>query len=376
MAIKKILMAASNAWNSVFQVGSHHLAREFLKMGYEVAFISDPISPFHLLGGSGLRERLELYRSGGIRKENLWAYTPATILPPHNKPLLRSEWIYRHWHQLTIPSVVKKAEQNGFGEVDILYFDTPIQSFWLKHIRARKTVYRMVDCNAGFKKTTAAQLKLEQELIDHVDLVVCSAKTLVDSIQGNPKRVELLPNGVPLAHFSKPGKIPPEYANIPKPIAIYVGAIEYWFDFSLIAQLAKELPQVSFVSIGPVKQNSLPRLKNLHFLGSRPYSEVPNYLQFADVGLIPFDVKNYPDLIHNVNPLKLYEYMASGLPVVATRWKELENIESPAFLCQDCEEFKTNLLRALQSKNADLVRRYVATLDWSTRAQQLIAALF
>ncbi|MBX7066584.1 MAG: glycosyltransferase [Parachlamydiales bacterium] len=368
----KILMAASNAWNSVFQVGSHHLAREFLKMGHEVAFISDPISPLHLLGGSQLKERFELYQNGGLRDQNLWAYVPATLLPPTNKPFLRSEWVYRYWHQYTFPSVVKKAKANGFGEVDILYFDSPIQSFWLKEIHSRKTVYRMADHAAGFKKATPAHLKLEKELIENVDLVVCTAKNLIDSIQGNPKRVEHLPNGVPLAHFSKPGKMPPEYTLISRPIVLYVGAIEYWFDFELVKKLAKELPQISFVFIGPVKQNRLPPMKNIHFLGPRPYAEIPNYMQCANVGWIPFDVKNYPDLIHNVNPLKLYEYMASGLPVVSTRWKELENIDSPAYLCDGPEEFKTNLLRALNAKHGPVERRFAAGLDWSSRAQQLI----
>jgi hypothetical protein len=60
-------MACSNPWNSVFQVGSHHLAREFLKLGYEVAFISDPISPFHLLNSTGLKARFELCSVNIIR---------------------------------------------------------------------------------------------------------------------------------------------------------------------------------------------------------------------------------------------------------------------------------------------------------------------
>lgn len=373
MTSKKILMACSNSWTSVFQVGSHHLAREFVKLGYEVAYISDPISPLHLLGSEGFKERFRMYRSGGIRQDGLWTYVPATILPPHSKPLLRSEWVHRNWHQMTFPSVARKARENGFGEVDILYFDTAIQSFWLNEIKARKSVFRIADQNAGFKKSTPAFLQMEKELIEKVDLVVCTAKTLVDSVKG--PRVEHLPNGVPLAHFSKPGKLPVEFQNIPKPIALYVGAIDYWFDYAVIKKLAEELPQVSFVLIGPAKQNPFQGISNIHVLGPRPYSEIPNYLQFADVGLIPFDVKNYPDLIHNVNPLKLYEYMASGLPVVATRWQELENINSPAFLCSTAEEFKTHLLQALQNPNPTLYRSYAENLDWSSRAKYIVDAL-
>lgn len=364
-------MACSNSWTSVFQVGSHHLAREFLKLGYEVAFISDPISPFHLLNGASLEERFQLYRSGGTWEDRLWAYVPGTFIPPHSKPMLRSEWVYRHWHLMTFPSVVGKAKENGFGEVDILYFDTAVQSFWLKEIRARKTVFRIADQNAGFKKSTSAFIKLEKELIEKVDLVVCTAKTLVESVKGSKH----LPNGVPLAHFAKKGEIPPEYLTLSKPIALYVGAIDYWFDYALVKKLALELPHVSFVLIGPAKENHFQSIPNIHLLGPRPYSDIPNYLQHANVGLIPFDVKNYPDLIHSVNPLKLYEYMASGLPVVATRWQELENIGSPALLCGTAEEFKAGILEALQRPAPNLYRGYAAKLDWSCRAKELMELL-
>lgn len=362
-------MATSNSWNSVFQVGSHHLAREFLKMGYNVAFISDPISPFHLFTNS-FKERFDLYRSGGFHKNNLWSYVPATLVPPHNKPFLCTQWVHNNWQRLTLPSVVGKAKHNGFGEVDMLYLDTPLQSFWLNKIKASKTVYRMADQNSGFKKATTAQIEMEQKLIQNVDLVVCTAKTLADSIQGKAKKVHHLPNGVHLAHFKKAGTKPPEYQKIPSPIAIYVGALEYWFDFELAESLAKEMPHISFVFIGPVK-NKTPTLKNIHFLGPRPYSEIPSYLQFADVGLILFDVNRYPELIHHVNPLKLYEYIASGLPVVATRWRELENINSPALLSVSCEEFKANVLKALQTKDFE-PDPFTDTLDWSKKAAQLI----
>ena len=269
---------------------------------------------------------------------------------------------------MTFPSVVRKARENGFGEVDILYFDTAIQSFWLKAIRARKTVFRIADQNAGFKKATLALLKLQHELIENVDLVVCTAKTLVESVKGSKH----LPNGVPLAHFAKKGEIPPEYQNLRKPIALYVGAIDYWFDYALVKRLALDLPHVSFVLIGPTKENLFQNIPNIHLLGPRSYSDIPNYLQHANVGLIPFDVESYPDLIHSVNPLKLYEYMASGLPVVATRWQELENIGSPALLCSTPEEFKANLLAALKQPKSNLYRDYAKGMDWSCRAKQLI----
>jgi len=376
MAPKKILMVCSNSWTSLFQVGSHHLAREFVKLGYEVGYVSDPISPLHLLGSVGLKERYEIYKAGGIRDNGVWTYVPGTLIPPNNKPLLRSEWVHRHWHQMTYPNVVQKVIQQGFGEVDILYFDTAIHSFWIDQIRARKTVFRVADHNAGFKKSTPALLQMEKELIQKVDLVVCTAKSLMEEVAPQTPRVAHLPNGVRMSHFSQENSVPKEYTNIPKPIAVYVGAIEYWFNYALVKKMALELPHVSFVLIGPAKENPFKELKNVYLLGPRSYSEVPDYLKHADVGMIPFDVENHPDLIHNVNPLKLYEYMACGLPVVSTRWRELETIDSPALLCRSADEFKEGILAALREpQSKQFYQNYAAKQDWSTRGKQLIELL-
>ncbi len=364
-------MACSNYWTSVFQVGSHHLAREFLKLGYEIAFISDPISPLHLLASRHFKDRFAIYRNDGIQEDSLWSYVPATLLPPYHLPLLQSEWVHRHWHQWTFPSVVKKVKQRGFQEVDILYFDTAIQSFWLDHIEAKRSVFRIADYNLGFKKFSPALKKLEEELIERVDIAVCTAKNLQKLI---PK-AKHLPNGVPIEHFSKQPAIPAEYSSIPKPIALYVGAIEEWFHFDLLKELSQTLPEVSFVLIGPIKKNPFEDYQNIHVLGPRSYCNIPAYMAHANVGLIPFDVENFPELIHNVNPLKLYEYMACGLPVVATHWQELEAIQSPAFLCKTANEFKNAIQSALANPDSSPHRNYAKQHDWSIRAKLLIELL-
>ena len=363
-------MACSNPWNSVFQVGSHHLAHQLLHMGYEVAFISDPISPLHLARGKELKKRLQLYAQPSSKQEPLWAYVPGALFTPHNAPLLRSRWLYKHWHQLTFPSLIKKARAHGFQEVDILYFDSPLQSFWLNTLSFRKSVFRVPDRNAGFQHIPPAFLQQEQELIQKVDVVLSSAKTLSEEIPGSIH----FPNGVNLGHFSKPRKEPEEYKTIPRPIAVYVGAMEYWFDAALLKQLASAFPAVSFVLIGPMKKNPFQAFSNIYAFGPKEYASIPGYLQHAQVGIIPFDVKGYAKLIDAVNPLKLYEYMASSLPVVATRWKELEYLNSPAYLADSFEEFERALEKALAFPPQS-VREYVEKQDWSFRAKELIELL-
>lgn len=384
MPHRRVLMATVNQWHSPFQVGSHHLARGFVQAGWEVGFVSEPISPWHLLGGNAeeFRERYRLYRSGGTRESTgtPWTYVPGALFTPHNKPLLNHAWIAERWAQLTCPDLVRRLEQEGFGEVDVLYCDSVVHQGWLKNIRAQKSVYRIADALSGFKKTTTATLQLEQTLARSVDLVVYAARSLEEYVKHlRPQSMAYLPNAVNFAHFNTgPYVCPRDYAGIPAPIAVYVGAMDVWFDYRLMNEVVARLPDVSFVLIGPdemARQKLRPR-PNLHLLGRRPYREVPAYLHHAQVGLIPFDAVNHAKLVNSIHPLKLYEYAACGLPIVATEWEELAYLKSPAQLCRGTEDFVRAIEQALSSRlERATLQAYAAAHDWGARVATLLEHL-
>jgi len=374
-------MACANHWTSPFQVGSHHIAKGFANAGYQVAFISDPISPLHILNGisDALRDRFSIYQEGGIwdYQNKIWTYIPAALATPHNKPILRSEWIHNNWYKLTWPNVFKVVAKNGFEKVDTLYFDSINQAFWLDVIPHDKSIFRIADKNTGFSKTTSATIKQEEKLAQQVDLVVYSAKSLESYVQSlHPKNTMFLPNGVNFEHFANGSKtLPVEYQNIKKPIAVYVGAMDVWFDYELVNYAARELPQVSFVLIGPDKlaRQRLADLPNIHLLGSRDYSELPAYLHNADVGIIPFDIKDHAELIAHINPLKLYEYMACNLPVVSVHWEELELLKTPAILVNSYKAFVKAIKESIQiPKSIECYQKYAHKHDWKERVRILL----
>ncbi|CAE6801669.1 glycosyltransferase family protein [Nitrospira defluvii] len=384
MPRRRVLMATVNQWHSPFQVGSHHLARGFAEAGWEVGFVSEPISPWHLLGGNAeeFKDRYHLYRSGGARvvPGKVWAYVPGALFTPHNKPVLNQPWIAEQWSRLTMPNLVGTLRQQGFGEVDVLYCDSVVHQGWLKHIRAGKSVYRIADALSGFAKTTPAIVQLERMVARSVDLVVYAAHSLEGYVKAlRPTSMAYLPNAVNYAHFSAATReCPQDYSGIPRPIAVYVGAMDVWFDYRLMDEVLDRLPHVSFVLIGPdelARQRLRPR-PNLHLLGRRPYADVPAYLQHADVGLIPFDVVNHAELVNSIHPLKLYEYAACGLPIVATEWEELTHLKSPAQLCRGTEAFSRAIEQALASPPArTALQAYAADHDWSARVSSLLKAL-
>jgi glycosyltransferase involved in cell wall biosynthesis len=383
MGRPKLLMACANYWQSPLQVGSHHLARGFVASGWDVAFISDPISPFHLLQGlrPELRDRFTSHWRGGTTElaGRLWSYVPATLLSPHNKLLLRSEWVHRNWASLSRPNVAEVVRARGFGEVDLLYFDSLNQNFWLDRVVRRRSVFRVADRHSGFRKVTPAMQRLERELATSVDAVVYAAGTLRRYVEDLGARESFhLPNGVDFAHFERLRPKPADLEPCSGPIAIYIGAMDEWFDFALMDAAVERLPQISFVLIGPehLARSRLRPAPNLHLLGRRPYAQLPAYLQHARVGLIPFDVAGHPELIHNVNPLKLYEYLAAGLPVVAAEWEELAALKSPAHLCRSRDEFVAAIARAV-SEPGDRKRyqEYARGAGWENRVKDLIRHL-
>ena len=226
---KKILMACCNYWNSPFQVGSHHIANGFLELGWEVAFISDPISPLHLLNGVSdeLKEGYKIYYSNGVRYCNnrLWTYVGGALCTPHNKPILKSKWLYKNWFKFTYPNIISEVKKQGFGEVDLLYLDSITQFFWLDNIKYKKAIFRIADKNVGFAKFSDNARIIEREIAQKVNIVLYTARNLKDYVLDmEPRETLYFPNGVNFDHFANGSKeMPCDMKNIPKPIAIYRG---------------------------------------------------------------------------------------------------------------------------------------------------------
>lgn len=374
-------MGCTNYWGSPYQVGSHHLARKFVAEGWKVFFISEPISPFHVMTWqkTDFRERMELYMSGGkyFFDRNLWAYVPASLLSPNNKPILKTKTVQQNWYKLMFPSVNSIVKQMGGREFDLIYLDSSKQAFWLKTLDYKKSVFRIADNQSGFKQFTTEMKLHEREIASSVDLVVYTARTLERYVEEfQPRNTLYLPNGVDFSHFQNSfHRQPPEFKDISKPIVIYVGAMQEWFDFRLINWSAKMLPEVAFVLIGPshYAKSRLRNLPNIHILGRRDYEDIPSYLSNADVGVIPFNVIEYPVLVNSVSPLKLFEYLACGLPVVSTAWEELKNLKAPITLADTNEQFIMGIKNALLEENdPSLYVSYARQQDWSNRVRMLL----
>ena len=371
--MKKIIICTANYYTSKYQVGSHNYARAFEKLGYEVAFLSVPISPLHFLfsKGDSLSERNHIYKKNGVKVGNIWHYVPKVYLAPQNKPILSSKYIFKNWYKFSKINILNLLKKNNFDNVDILWIESPLYQFMLNSINYKKSIFRIADYSKGFNSSWQLFYDIEVEIANSVDRIVYTGEKLYQLYSGDiidTSKMLYLPNGIDLdlVKISNKG-FPDEFTNIPKPRVVYIGMIDTWFDVDLLYNCAITLSSLSFILIGDsaIDLSKLKKLKNVYVLGSKPHSEISKYLSHSDIGIIPFKRNNFVDAI---NPIKLYEYAAFGLKVVTTKWKEIEKLSSCFSVCEDSNEFLNELLDS-KKKN---INKWLIRQDWKEKARKAI----
>jgi glycosyltransferase involved in cell wall biosynthesis len=378
----KAVWCTPHAYRSTGRLGAHHLAAQLARRGWDVLFLSNPVSPLHALKWRDIDVRLRLAQAmRSLRREpnGLATLLPMTVLPFAGRLGARSRWMLERWPDFTVPGLAHTLRRAGFDQPDLLALDGPVAAPLIDILMPKRSALRLLDRLAGFASTTPALLAAMADAARRVDLVTYSATDLADDAAAlKPRRSLHLANGADVGHFAEPRPPPVEYAEIPQPRAVYVGAMAEWFDFDLMALAAKARPDISFVLIGAadLAQRRLPNLPNLHVLGPRPWDTLPAYLQHAAIGLIPFDIRNHRDLVYGVNPLKLYEYAASGLPVVSVAWPELRRLNAPIALAETPDGFIASLDRMLASPPPpEALKAFAARHDWGAALDRLLAAL-
>lgn len=221
-------------------------------------------------------------------------------------------------------------------------------------------------------------------LTKEADLIIATAENLLSSIQKKRKDAVLCPNGVDFEHFSKAQKaltVPESLQTLLKknqPIIGYYGAMANWVDYELIKLLAQERKDYQILLIGhnydgSIDKSGILEFNNIHYLGSKPYQELPQYLSHIDVATIPFLIN---DITLATNPIKMYEYMAGGKPVVTTGLPECINLKE-ILSSINYQEFLSNIDLALELINSSqfasesIERAKLNT--WDIRAKQLIS---
>ncbi|HET9629668.1 MAG TPA: UDP-galactopyranose mutase [Novosphingobium sp.] len=202
-----------------------------------------------------------------------------------------------------------------------LWYYTPMMLPFSDHLAADCVVYDCMDELANFRFAPPDLLPNEQRLLDRADLVFTGGYSLYEAKRDRHPRVYPFPSSVDRAHFGSARSLaadPADQAALPRPRLGFYGVIDERIDLPLIAHVADARPDWSLVMVGPVVKISeadLPRRPNLHYLGSKDYAELPQYLAGWDVALMPFAMN---EATRFISPTKTPEYLAAGCPVVST----------------------------------------------------------
>jgi len=314
---------------------------------------------------------------GGLTNpwKNLHVLTPLVV------PLPSSPWAKAVNRRLLVHQIRSALAKVRTGPVQVWSF-TPDVSYLLGRFGEEKVLYYCVDDHASFTGYDRRQvLRDEEDLCRRADLVVTTSTALQEAKKAwNPNTI-LVPHGVDYEHFRKAVTnnlpTPPDIADIPHPRLGFFGLIRDWVDLDLLAEVARMRPDWHIVMIGDADSNvDLGRywpIPNIHFLGRKPYADLPAYCRHFDVGLIPFKIN---ELTRAVNPIKLREYLAAGLPVVSTPLPEVAEYEGQVRTAERADAFVACLAECLadQDPARPAARsRAMATETWPAKVASITA---
>lgn len=333
-----------------------------------------------VLGGLRRRELAwaDLVAGGlALEAENLWLYRAPRYAPLGGPPPVRAVT-----HALRRSHLRRTLATLG-GQPPIVWLSTPTQFDARYDLPARLRVYHIVDDYLGYHDLAASKraawARMERELIAWADLVIVVSQELLDSKgAGNPK-FRLLPNAVDLAAYrDRPPRPVPALANLPRPILGYIGLISVRLDLALLDEIAVAQPQWTLVLIGTVYRSGcgelLDRLAarpNVHLLPPVPGDQVADYVRAFDVGLVPYRVTR--ETFH-ASPLKIYEYLAAGLPVVAADVPGARQFADVVSLAVTPPDWAAAIALSLAENSAAAIaarQRAVAPHTWEARVETL-----
>jgi len=242
------------------------------------------------------------------------------------------------------------------------------------------TVYQCVD-PLVIEHDRRHGIKSEKIILNKSDLVICTSKQLCLEKSNENKNTYFIPNAADLDHCSKALdedlNLHFKISEIRKPIVGYFGNIERRIDLDLLSETIKSNPKINFVFAGPVDNSYIPdsfiKMDNVHFIGRVFYEELPSVLKGFDVAIIPF---KKDEVSNTIFPLKLFEYLGAGKPVVSTDFNQdlKEYTGDSVIYCTSSSEFITGIITALtlnSEKNIKKRLRIAADNTWEKRLAEL-----
>lgn len=318
------------------------------------------------------------------RRLSRTARGPQQVTPNLNviSPLLvpLPEWrSARDLNAWLLNSRIRTALRDGPPGPRQLWLFTPDIPELIPLLRPERTIYYCVDDFAAFSDFNQSLIEsLETRTLAWSDVVVATSRKLYERCRRVHPNTHFVPHGVDYEHFAKAPAlpvqaIPEDVRGLSAPVFGYLGLVADYVDLEMIAAAAARRPEWSFVFLGEIRRDVgvVSGLKNVHMLGPRSYESLPAYCRAFDVGLIPFRMTR---LVESVNPIKLREYLAAGLPVVSAPMEEVMQYAPSVQTATSLDSFLAGCQAALAERarhRASHRQALVRDESWQARVELL-----
>lgn len=377
-----ILCFSNMEWDAPVPTNRQHLMRRFAQRT-QVAVVEAPLP---LLGSFIGRSRGRQRRHGWRRDGEVWVLQAWDVAP---YPLTRRSAALSRLTDTAFRAFVLAQWSRLGWNAPILWLYNADGANLLGAFQERLAVYHCVDDYGALEQfhpyrrgAAYSPVKDEEYLVRSVDLIIATAERLAERWKRLNPHTYLLPNVADTKLFAQalePGTEHPSLAAIPEPRLGYVGALDaYKLHFELLAGIARLCPDLNIVCAGPVgigdatKRAALPQAPNIHYCATLPQRELPAFLRGCTICLIPYHLNDYTA---SVSPLKLYEYLAAGRPVVATPLPALQGEQTPGLFLADPqpEAFVAQIRRTLALSADERVRiaRSAHFHSWERRVEEV-----
>lgn len=376
-------------WDEPYWTNKQHTARVLAEMGWRVLYIESVGLRAPRVGSqrdwgrlwrrlqSGLRSLL----LGAPRRENnIWVLSPLVIPAMHHRPVVRR---FNQW--LLSASIRRFAHAKRFGKA-LVWTYHPFMVDAVRDLPRRALAYHCVDDLAAVPGVDVAAFQAaEERLLGSCDVVFATAQSLKQRCEQFNANTHFLANVVDDKHFGcalDAGELPADLTQIPEPRIVYHGVLsDFKVDFRLLLEAAQARPDWQWVFIGEEREGQrsemvaeLARLPNVHFLGYRSYAELPGYLRGMRVGLLPTLLNDYT---RSMFPMKFFEYLAAGLPVVSTPLAFTESDPAGLAAGHDAASFVAAIDKQMArgKLSRDESRLFVGDNTWDARMRKMLAEI-